>query len=223
MIFLSVLFDLVFIAIVATTAWFVARRMVVDSAVLLLTIVISSFCSMVVFEPIAELSRRYLLAATDLSVAKFLWSFFAVTIFVLVFVILRALFSRAIGTPPELGRIAESAGCWIIGGLSGYVLAAFLLTVMHTLPGTRDFNGTFYPEAHRRYGPVMKFAPDYQFLAFVEYTCTAHDPLSGSPWQLGRPVVSAAIGKGHWPSFPIRYAAYREELRFLIESEMDDE
>lgn len=214
----SLIFDLAFLVVAGATAWFVARRLVVDSAILLLAIVLASLLSIVLFEPIAELCRKRLFSPTDVAVTKFLWSFFALGIFVLAFIILLQSFSVAVGKTPELGRLWETAGCWVIGGLAGYVLAAFLLTVVHILPGSRDFRGTFMPEVHRRIGPVMTIAPDYQFLAFVEYTCSPRSAFTGRPWQLGRPVVSAGIEEGHWASFPIRYAVWREDLESSAEA-----
>ena len=212
MILSGFLLDVVFLAVVALTAWFVSRRLVIDSAILLLTTLFASVIAMVTFEYIAGACRDNFLSDNDFVVANYLWIFFLLGIFGLSFLILQQIFSRAIGRPPELGRIAESLGCWVIGGLTGYVLAAFLLVAAQTAPGTRSLGGTLYPEATRRPGPVMSSGPDYQYLTMVEYSCKPRFDLTLESWQLGRPVVSAALGLGQWPSFIIRYALWREEL-----------
>ena len=79
------------------------------------------------------------------------------------------------------------------------------------------------PEAHRRPGPVSAFAPDYQFLSFVEYTCVRRDALTGAPWMLNGPLYAPGLKNGEWGSFPVRYALWREQLTtFPPEFEAED-
>ncbi|MCA9051413.1 MAG: hypothetical protein KDA89_21895 [Planctomycetaceae bacterium] len=40
---------------------------------------------------------------------------------------------------------------------------------------------------------------------------------------IDRPVLSAQIGKGQWPSFLIRYAVWREELELNREADSDSD
>ncbi len=63
-----------------------------------------------------------------------------VTVFVSVFVLLFTfaaffkLFFSTFDRPPECNPRWESLGCWSLRLLAGYLLAAFLLTIVHTLP-----------------------------------------------------------------------------------------
>lgn len=222
MIILQFAFDFAFLIVAGITTWFVARQLVIDSAMLMFTIVLSSLIAMVTFEPIAGLCQKHLFLEADYAVSCFLWPFFLLFIFGLTCLILYQSFSGAIGRTPELGPFAEKYGCWLIGGITGYFLAAFLLTVVHTIPGPRNFGGALYPEARRRPGPVMAMGPDYQYIALVEYTCQTRPSLIAAPLALGRPVTSAAIGLGRWPSFLIRYAIWREDLSTEEEDEEEE-
>jgi hypothetical protein len=213
---LSYLFDLAFVLIVGLTALFIARgMMMVEAALTFLAVVISSLVAITVFEPIAAWCVRHLFVSTDVYVTKYLWAAFAIFIFLLVFAVLQQAFLRVLGDVPQFGRLAESVGCWGWGVLAGYVLAAFLLTISQTMPVPRDVWGTFEPEAHLRRGPIMAFAPDYQFLSLVDYVCEPRAALTGMPWTVGGPLNAAELDQGYWSAFPIRYALWREFPEFI--------
>ncbi len=217
---LSYLFDIAFVLTVILSALVVARSMTLaESALTFLAVLLASLFAISLFEPIAEWCSAKLFLATDYGVTKFLWPFFALFLFLLALAFLQQQFLRTVGETTDFGPKLESFGGWIFGGLAGYVLAAFLLTLVHTLPGPRNYWGLFEPEAHRRPGPVMAFAPDYQLLSLVDYTCVPRGALTGIQWTLGGPVATTDLRKGQWASFPVRYALWRESLAFLASDE----
>lgn len=217
--------DVAFVVVVIATTVFVARRLMIESAIAFLAVTLATLISMTLFEPVADWCRAHLFAFTDIIVSRFLWFFFALFLFGLSLFALLRMFLAILPEIPTLGRRTESIGGWIFGGLTGYILAAFLLTVLHTLPGPRNFWGIFEPDAQQRPGPVMAFAPDYQFLSLVDYICIPRGALSGSPRQLAGPLLGADLKKGRWASYPVRYAIWREKLTVLFadDSETDDE
>ncbi len=208
--------DCAFLLVVVFTTLFVAARLVVESAIIFLAVVIASLLSITLFEPIAGWCSLNLFSQSDVLITRFLWFFFAVLIFVAALGSLLHLFFQVVGDVPQLGKLTESIGSWVFGGVTGYFLASFLLTLLHTLPGPRDFWGSFEPEVQRRTGLITRLAPDYQFLTIVDYVCVPRSPLTGSPWKPSGPLVSTEFKKGRWASFPVRYAIWREGLELLF-------
>lgn len=210
---LQIALDVVFVLIAGSVAWFVAQQLFVEAVTTFLAIVLSSLVAIVAYEPVTRWVISTMFSEVDWRITMFLWSLFALVIFAYTLVMLQQVFSRTVVEPPLLGGRVESVGCVVVGGLSGYWLAAFLLTVLHTVPGPRDFWGVFEPDAAHRSSPVMAFAPDYQFLSFVNFTCVPHSPWTGSPWLAGGPAFTPPqLKKGSWNSFPVRYSLWREEV-----------
>lgn len=220
---LPLLADVIFILVALSTAWFVARRLLVEATLMLLAVVFASLIAIVSFEPAAHWCTGALFAKGDLYLTQYLWAFLALSIFAYSAIMLFHVFSRILMDPPLFGGRVESVGRVAVGCLSGYLVAAFLLTVVQTLPGSRDYWGLLEPDAAHRSSPIMAFAPDYQFLTLVEYVCVPHSAISGTPWALGGPAVKPPqLAMGRWQSFPIRYAIWREQLASALANEDPD-
>lgn len=215
--------EVIFVAVVAATAWFVAQRPLLDAVFLFFTILFSSLLAMTQFEQIVGWCEQKLFFKTDVFIVCYLWTLTALMIFAYSACLLLIGHSRLIGAVPEFSRRMESFGRWGMGIVSGYLLASFLLTLLHTVPGSRTFGGAFYPESDLRSGPIMKSAPDYQFLSLVDYVSEPRSVLRGDSWSLGRPIASAKLKHGRWASFPMRYAVWRERINYLRTRSLDDD
>ncbi|MCA9119975.1 MAG: hypothetical protein H6822_29465 [Planctomycetaceae bacterium] len=207
---LSYLFDLMFLLVTLSVAYIVSRHSAVHAAAFFIATLISSLLSITTFEGVsARIARTYLLPS-DFLILRHLQFVISIAIFVAAAALLAWCIQLILPETPKLSTRMEMTGRWVFGTLVGYLFAAFLLTVLATFPTRREFGGAFMPEAHRRPGPIMAAAPDYQFLALVEYTCGNAFALTGGNWTLGRPIISADAKHGRWSSFPIRYARWRE-------------
>ena len=135
--------------------------------------------------------------------------------------------------------IADTIGRWVVGVGTGYLTMAFLLTALHTAPLPREFIG-FKPERNNVFG----FAPDRQWLGFVQYISEkpmrslvrykigSKDVFGPRPFD-GRFEVIGDTQKPYsvrdrsgndvpnliWPSFPIRYAMRRDRYNMSQGSE----
>lgn len=208
---LNYLFDIVFVLIVLAIAFFASRRGLVHAALIFLAATMASLFATTMFEPVAAWAKSMFLLNTDYIVAGYAWGFFLFAIFGFALWGLLRCINVMLPEPPEMSPTAEAVGSWVFGGMTGMLLAAFLLTAIHTVPAPRNFWGAFSPEAHRRPGPLMALAPDYLYLSFVEYTCENAFAVRGHGWQMPRPVNSAELDQGRWSSFPIRFAIWRRE------------
>lgn len=218
------LLDLVFVLAVAGVAWAVARRPLVHAAAIWFTFVLAALIALNCFEPVATFINENMFAKTDVVVTRFLWFFALIAIFVGVTTLsLMAVFkvlpdaTDLVGGGDGLGSRAGVRWCFSL--LAGYTLAAFLLTSLHTLPSNRDFWGAFPPEVGKRSGPIMAFAPDYQFLTLAEYTCVPRAALTGSPWKPDGPLNGVNMQANRWASFPNRYAIWREGVSIMVYGE----
>lgn len=220
---LDYLLDIVFVAVVIASTIFVGRRMMFEAALIFLALIFSSLVTIMLFEPFAEWCSRNLFQLSDIHISKYSWICSVGLIFGVLFSVLMNMFSAVCVDIPHFGRRVESVGSWIFGALTGYFLAAFLLTLLHTVPGPRDFWHSFNPDAKQRPGPIMAMAPDYQFLAFVQLVCSGELPTSTNPWKDDFPLISPQIKRGRWASYPIRYALWREDLARLAADEEESD
>lgn len=207
---LGYLFDLLFVAVVVAVAYGMPRNSLVHAAAFCVALLIASLLAITTFEPAAIWVERKMLAPSDFLIAMYLYFPICLGIFALALAGLVWCILRLLPDAPEMARRVETIGGWICSAFAGYLFASFLLVALQTFPAPREYWGAFAPEAHRRPGPIMALAPDYQFLALAEITCEhALVPLGGD-WRLGRPVISADVEGGRWSSFPVRYAIWRE-------------
>lgn len=202
--------DLVFAAVVLLAALLVRRGGAVRSGVRLPGLILAGLLAMNYFEPMAKL-------VIDLGDdADFLLRFarFASLIGLLAsaVIVLWALTGRLLPESPELPPLVERVAGWTCSLLGGYVLAAVLLTAVHTFPGPREFGGFFPPEADRRKGPLLKFAPDYQWLGFTQHVSEHVLLRPGNDRVFDGPQRRVGNVRGRWPSFPLRYAQWRSQF-----------
>ena len=218
---MSYLVDILFVLVASATAYYVSRKLFVHSVIGLICVLISSLFAIGTFEVVTYWVIRNLFLASDSFFTIYLWSPIALGLFGTAMGVLVCLVKSILPDPPEMSNFLEGIGCWITGLLSGYLLASFVLTVSHTFPASRNYGGAFPPEVQFRSGPVMAFAPDYQFLALTEYICEDTSALARGEWSLGRPVISAQMNRGRWSAFPIRFALWREQIHRVSLSEDD--
>lgn len=206
------LFDLFFVLLVLAVACFVARRWsMVHCAAAFISVLIASLFAITTFEPIALWIDATYLSIAEYDIAKYLYILVFTTAFLVSLASLLWFIHTILPDAPEVSPWGEMFGRWGFGALTGCFLASFLLCVVMTFPAPRDFWGLFEPDAHHRPGPVMACAPDYLYLAFVEYTCDHTFALTG-PWLLDRPLIPPVSYSGRWGSFPIRYAKWRRQF-----------
>ncbi len=117
----------------------------------------------------------------------------------------------------------DTAGRYVFGAITGYLTMAIMLTALHTAPLPREFMG-FKPERNNFFGG----APDRQWLGFVQYV--SEHPLAKPIFKDrfdNKDIIINHVFDGKyekvgdmnkpypvnvWPSFPIRYAARREQI-----------
>lgn len=221
---LNYLMDLLFVLAVVVAAILVGRRCLAEAVLIFLAVTLSCLIAIGLFEPAANYCAQELFFENDIFLTKFFWSFFAIGIFCISMYLLVVGFYRALIVAPDFSRSVDRTGAIFFGIVTGYVFAAFLLTVCHALPIPRDAWGLLPPEAHRRAGPVMSLAPDYQFLSFAEYVFGPRSPVTGQPWSIGGPIATLEVGsKSRWSSFPIRFAVWRELLFYVDDPTTDEE
>ncbi len=218
--------DFAFVVIMLVTMVIVARRMMIESGLLFLAILISSLVAITVFEPIGEFCRQYMFSVTDIAISKYLWFSFALISFAFCFTALFQLFFSVFERVPQFKPRTELIGCWIFGAVAGYVMAAFLLTILQTLPAPRNLWGLLEPNAKDRPGPIMAFAPDYQFIWLADCICNEQGPQFRSPPPPKDAKEAAKIQRrmnkerSQW--FPVRYATWREKTEIFDADRSDD-
>ena len=204
--------DLVFTAVVLLVSVLVAKGGAARAGVRLVSVIFAGLLAMNYFEPLAQLLIR---AANDATIAeRFGRVGCLVAVFALAVAVLRTVTNRLLPEPTELPPILESVARWALGVLTGCVTAAVLLTAVHTFPGPADFWGTFPPLPEQRAGPIMKTAPDYQWLGFTQHV-SEHVFRSGEQGRVfdGPRLKIGNVDKDkRWASFPLRYAAWRQKL-----------
>jgi len=202
--------DAGFTIVVLLTAALTASGGAVRAGTRLIGVILAGLLAMNYFEPLAGLLIRLSNHATMTEQ----YSRFAclVGLFLLAVILLRGVTNRLLPESPKLPAVAEQAGRWSLGLLTGCVTAMFLLTAVHTFPGPRDFWGYFPPEPEKRPGPVMRRAPEFYWLGYTQYVSEEVFAVGESgPVFDGR---QRTIGdtRGRWVSFPLRYAQWRRKM-----------
>ncbi|RMF43783.1 MAG: hypothetical protein D6753_04250 [Planctomycetota bacterium] len=208
--------DLVFVALVVGVAMWVARFSLVQATLLLLGLLLASLGAIVTFEPLAEAFLRWGFGPADVDITRFFWFISGLSVFALLCLCFAIVVQPFFDALPELSGRAAAVAKWMVSILAGYLFAAFLLTLTYTLPVDRDMGGILPLEAHLRHGPIVRMAPDYQFLSLAEWVTGRRSPWTGQPWRLGGPLANTDIYAGRWESFPARYALWRDMLKYFF-------
>ena len=213
----SYLVDGIFLAVTVAVTLLLVRRSLLDSLTVCGATLISALIALNCFEPAASFISNNMLAANDIWIASFVWFTSLIIIFAWLAAMIWIGFQKALGqTDLQLGRF-DVVGRWFFSSICGYMLAAFLLTSMHTFPAPRDYWGAFPPELHRRSSPIAAFGPDYQLLTLSEYISNPRSAISGTPWKPTGPLFETDIHGNRWASFPVRYALWRETTQSLMQ------
>ncbi|MCA9193463.1 MAG: hypothetical protein KDB03_16940 [Planctomycetales bacterium] len=216
------LMDVSFLLVFTIIAVLVARRSAFESTVIFVAGLLWSLAAMVLGEPATRWVSKTFFLAADLQYTQYLWLLVPLGIFIHGLTCTLVFATRAGEYSPQFGQKTEIVGRTAAAVLTGYLLASFLLALLHTVPTqSRKICGILEPDPAKRSGLVMRLAPDYQFLGLVEYTTFPHAALTGKPWQLQRPLVSANIERGRWGSYPVRYLLWREELSLFLSLDYD--
>lgn len=194
---------IILLLIMGVVAWCVASEGAWGAGILFLISIFSGLLAMNFFEPLAN----YLQTAMGTSRA---WSFrldmiCLVGLFAGFVFGFRMLAEYLQPTFIAVHPLVYDGVRWVFGGLTGYVVMAFLLTALHTAPLPRTFLG-FTPEGRNLLGMT---APDRQWLGFTQYVSEHSLVRSGKPRIFDGPTGKRGDYEGVWPSFPIRYASRR--------------
>jgi hypothetical protein len=127
---------------------------------------------------------------------------------------LRLIAERTATADIELEDLTNEIGRWGFGFLTGYVTIAVLLTSLHTAPLPRQVRATSVEEPfgfRAEGGNFFGMSPDYQWLAFTQFV-SRKGLRRGDEFVFDAPKYNVGDYHGEWPSFPLRYAARREQL-----------
>lgn len=99
------------------------------------------------FEQLARWIKSTYLTSSEEVLGFYLFFDSAIGIFGVCLTILLWGVHRILPVALEVARRNEAAGRWGLGIMTGYLLAAFLLTIFQTFSGPRDFWGSLPPDA----------------------------------------------------------------------------
>ncbi len=205
----------ILIGIVALVAWCVAGEGPWGAGLTFLCVLFSALLAMNFFEPLAEM----LATITNTGMWFYRWDYIALVGLFAAFVFgLREIADRMVPTFFQTEEITYEIGRWTFGVMTGYVTMAFLLTALHTAPLPRTVTQTGIEEflgfqAER--GNLFGFHPDRQWLGFTQFVSSHGFARSDEQSRFDNPIYKIGGQGGSenpWPSFPIRYAARREQL-----------
>ena len=198
--------DFVLLIVFGLVAWAVASEGPWGAAFVLLSVVIGGLLAMNFFEPVAAFLQQNVSSSRDWS---YRWDIISLLgLFALFVFALRELTDRLSPVFIEVNSAVHEIFRWGCSLAAGYTVMAILLTALHTAPLPRDFIG-FKPERKNFFAVA---APDRQWLGFTQYVSERVFQKS-VPRIFDGPVLQIADQRNTiWPSFPIRYAARREEI-----------
>lgn len=209
--------DIALLAVIAAVTWCVASEGAWGAAFMLLSVLFSGLVAMNFFEPFADFLENTVSNSPDM---HYRWDIIALlTLFVGSLLLLRTATEKLMPTLVLVHPLAFDGIRWSCALATGYVTMAFLLTALHTAPLPREFLG-FTPERQNLFNMA---APDRQWLGFTQYVSERVFP-TGNIFDGPRFNVTGAYAYPEnlkpnsddktpvWPSFPIRYAARRDEF-----------
>ena len=203
--------DILLLIILAVVTWCVAGEGVWGAALVMLSVLFSGFFAMNFFEPIAAM-------LSGGSSWDYYWDFVVlIALFSIAVTLLRLATEYLMPVYVEVLPLLYDIGRWVFGFGAGYVTMAFLAAAIHTAPLPRDFLG-FSPEKKLVFG----LAPDRQWLAMTQYATEKvytsgrvfdgeQYPAVPERWMASASDIEKEKLMETWSSFPIRYAARREE------------
>ncbi|WP_206028413.1 CvpA family protein [Thalassoroseus pseudoceratinae] len=205
----------ILLGIMALVAWCVAGEGPWGAGITFLCVLFAGLLAMNFFEPLADM----LASITNTGMWLYRWDYIALVGLFAAFVFgLREISNRLVPTFFQTEEIIYEIGRWGFGVLTGYVTMAFLLTALHTAPLPRTVTKTGIVEFlgfQAEKGNLFGFHPDRQWLGFTRFVSARGFARSDEQNRFDNPIYRIG-GQGGpdnpWPSFPIRYAARREQL-----------
>lgn len=204
--------DILLLVVLGIVTWCVAGEGVWGAALVFFSVLLSGFLAMNFFEPAAELLSTG-------SSWDYYWDFVALIGLFAAFVTgCRLLTDYLMPVYVEVLPLMYDVGRWVFGLAAGYATMAFLAAAIHTAPLPREFLG-FKPEQKMLFG----IGPDRQWLAMTQYVTEKiytsgrvfdgeQYPTIPEKWQLASNEFDREKLMATWSSFPMRYAARRDEF-----------
>lgn len=198
------------LAVLLGVTYFVAQEGPHGAVITFFAVIISGLLSMNFFEPLAVFLANNLLGSYEW---QHRWDIVALLgIFSAGVFTIRTMGDNLFPTYAQVGNLMYEISRWGLGLATGYVTMAVLLTAMHVAPLPREFLG-FAPEANNF---LSVAAPDRQWLAFTQYVSEKSLKASGTPRIFDGATFPSnptdLSTQRVWSSFPIRYAARREQF-----------
>lgn len=205
--------DIILLAVFAAVTWLVASDGPHGAAITFVSVLLGGLLTMNFFEPVAQFLSTSVANSYEW---QHRWDIIAfLGIFAGVVFGLRAIGEQLLPTYAELDTLVYEISRWGFSLLTGYITMAILLTSLHVAPLPREFLG-FTPE---RKNFFQISAPDRQWLALTQYV-SEHSlktigadgtiPIFDGP-RFPRIPLDASTDQ-IWSSFPIKYAARREQF-----------
>lgn len=211
---LGFIVDALFVLVAGGATWLVARHGAVRAGMCLVAVLISSVFALTSFEAFSRWIKRVYLLGPSGALQDYVHFPALLFLFSISLVLLLFFGRKALPEPPQFDERTETVAQWGLGFAAGYLLAAFLLTAIHTAAAPRNFWGALEPQADLRDGPIARLAPDYQMLGIVEFSAGRAFALDDGAWTLGLPWIEVSGQGDRWASFIPRYAVWRELREF---------
>lgn len=204
--------DIAILAVIAAVTWCVASDGPWGAAITFVSVILSGLLAMNFFEPVAQFLATSVMNSYEW---QHRWDVIVlVGLFAAAVTLLRMLGETLLPTYAEVENLLYEFARWGLGLATGYVVAAILLTALHTAPLPREFMG-FTPERNNLFDFA---APDRQWLGFTQYvsekSLRTSTPM-GTPVFDGPtfPRIPSDLSTNQvWASFPIKYAARRQQF-----------
>jgi hypothetical protein len=201
----------ILLLILILVTYCVASEGATGAGMLFLCVLLAGLLAMNFFEPVAGA-----LESLGGPTWRPRWDFIAlVGLFVALVFGLRTAAERTAAADIEIEDLTNEIGRWGFGALTGYVTIAFLLTSLHTAPLPRQVYPTRIEEPlgfHAEGGNFFGLSPDYHWLAFTQFV-SRKGLRRGENYIFDAPRYKVGdYQEAEWPSFPLRYAARREQL-----------
>lgn len=204
--------DWILLLVLAVTTWCVASDGVWGAAITFVGSLLAGLVAMNFFEPLARFMGANILTSYYWDMR---WDIIALLgLFAGGVFLLRMVGEKLLPTYAETKPMLHDIGRWVFGAATGYVVTGVVLTALHTAPMPREFLG-FQPERANLFDIV---APDRHWLGFTQYVSEKALSRSSNGRVVGFDTVEFRSNPddpnsvSKWSSFPIRYAARREQF-----------
>jgi len=203
--------DFLLLAILGIVVWLVSTDGPWGAGITFVAVLIGGFFAMNFFEPFAALLSQAVMLSPEWAVRWDIiafWSIFSLVVFAL-----RTVGEQLLPTYAELSPPVYQGARWVFSVLTAYAFVAITCTSLHIAPLPREFLG-FSGESHHLFG----LGPDRQWLGMTQYVSErslSRIRSDGLPTLFDGAVFPSNPDDARtvqvWTSFPIRYAARRQQ------------